>query len=445
MNKLLLCTALLLTACAPGGPVMVDLGDIDDYRDFLEERDEEEAPEVFKPEPLYVSATGKVRAEPDIAVITATISAKDKNESRAVDDMSKIINAVQAALEGQALETGFTGVNSRREFDEACLNANQAARQRQAQIQNDYWFNRRLDQRGDKEIKRRPAKTRIAQQVCEAQLIKVSTQMVLRIQPASAAGDALRALSDAGAEQARLYGYDFTDYDALYQDAASKAVSMARKKAETTARLAGAVLGEIESFSVTRPERTSRFGPQPNVIRPARRFQGQSGSVIDRKVNRRRGPQPPPVNSYAQPQAAMTTCWDGTVVSNGGYCPASPVMDDEIVVTGTRGGAAGYGAAMETVVVQEASTELVSVPATWETVYDNGVARRVVKTPASTVERVIPAVTKQQFRGAATGGQTTNALSMSLLSGPQTISVTANLSYTYDTPLNGKIIMEGEE
>ena len=39
---------------------------------------------------------------------------------------------------------------------------------------------------------------------------------------------------------------------------------------------------------------------------------------------------------------------------------------------------------------------------------------------------------------------TTNALSMSLLSGPKTISVTANLSYDYETPLNGKIIIKDE-
>lgn len=425
MNKLWFGAALILCACAPQKNVMVDLGDVDDYRDFLEDRADEEAPEPFKPEPLYVSAIGKVRAQPDIAVITAAISAENKNESAAMDEMSKIVNAVQDALSGQEIETGFTGINSRREFDETCRNDVQSAVQRHNQITSDYWFNRRLDQRGDTKTKRRPAKARISQKVCAAQSLKVSTQMVIRIQPADAAGDVLRALSDAGAENARLFGYDFTDYDGLYQKAAEKAVTMAREKAEAIARLAGATLADIESFSVSGPSRTGRFGPQPNVIRPARPYQGQSGSVVDRQTNQRS-------SSYA--------------------APAPTVMNDDIVVTGSRL-ARDYATdrdsmVAETVIVQEASTELVTIPAQWETIYENGQARRVVKTPASVQERTIPAVTKMQTRRVKNGSgaaATTNALSMSLLSGPQTISVTANLSYNYETPLDGKIIMDGEE
>ena len=423
MNKRAFCAALILsgfTACAPQKNVMVDFGDVEDYQDFLEERDENEAPEPFKPEPLYVSATGKVRAQPDIAVITATISAEDKNESRAVDEMSKIVNAVQDALSGREIETGFTGVSSRREFDQACLNANRAARLRHNQINGDYWFNRRLDQRGDTETKRRPARPRIAQNVCSAQTLKVATQMVIRIQPAEAAGDALRALSDAGAENAQLFGYDFTDYDALYQEAAEKAVAMARSKAETTARLAGATLGEIENFLVTAPVRTSRFGPQPNIIRPARPYKGQSGSVVDRQTNQR-GRTPArmttcwdgsklPKNGSCPPEPVrQMSCWDGSVISNGGVCPSAPrpSFDDEIIVTSSK----------KSVTDRDMATAG----------FSQSEPQRVV-----TGKRV-------------TRSRTTNALSMSLLSGPQTISVTADLFYSYETPLDGKIIMEGEE
>ncbi len=440
MSKFLLLGAALtcvaaLAACSPNQP-SIDLGDLEDYADFLEDQGDIMPPIPFKAEPLSVTATGKVRATPDIAVITATISAEDVNESKAVNAMSEIINAVQSSLSAQDVETGFTGINSRREFDQKCRNANLVASQRHSQIQGDYWFNRRLDQRGDTETKRRADIPRVAQTVCNAQSIKVTTNMVIRIQPADAAGDALRALADAGAENARLFGYDFTDYDSLYQDAAAKAVKMARNKAETIASLSGATLGEIETFMVGTPSRTGRFGPQPNVIRPARPYQGQSGSAVDRQVRknskRQYGTKPPPPSMVRAAPAPEVE-----------YSPM--MMEDQIMATGSRQAAGGGGytsgeALTETIVVQEASTELMVIPATYETVYENGVARRVVKTPASTVERSIPAVTKTIQRRSST----TNALSMSLLSGPQTIEVTANLSYAYDTPLDGKVIVEPE-
>jgi len=322
----------LMACTAQGGSedIVLDLGDVEYYADFLADRDDVVEPEPFKPEPLFVSAVGKVQAQPNIAVITAVITAEDKNESRAVNEMGEIINHVQTALKGRDIETGFTAINSTREFDERCRNENRFAWRRQNQIQQDYNFNKNLDRRGDTKTKR-------------------------------------------------------------------------------------------------------RFGPQPNVIRPANRYQGPSGSAIDRQKN----------NGYNKDY----------------YSKPAPVALSM----------------METVTVQEASTELVTIPATYETVMEtvvtqegytdaNGnsvppitqqVAHRVVKTPASTQERVIPAVTRQQSRrvlvspgqAGANGGRSanTNALSISLLSGPQTVSVTANLGYTYETPLNGKIIVEPED
>ena len=54
-----------------------------------------------------------------------------------------------------------------------------------------------------------------------------------------------------------------------------------------------------------------------------------------------------------------------------------------------------YETIEESIVVQEASTELISVPPAYETLADGS---RVVKMPASTTERVIPAVTKMETR-----------------------------------------------
>ena len=75
--------------------------------------------------------------------------------------------------------------------------------------------------------------------------------------------------------------------------------------------------------------------------------------------------------------------------------------------------------------------------------------RRVIKSPASTVERVIPAVTKQQTRRvvktparsveiAPEHGSANNALKMSL-AGARTISVNASLTYSYATPIDGTL------
>jgi len=120
----------------------------------------------------------------------------------------------------------------------------------------------------------------------------------------------------------------------------------------------------------------------------------------------------------------------------------------------------------ETVVVQPASVEYVSVPAQYETVYEtivvqeastelinvNGTvtervipavtkqeARRVIKTPASSVERVIP--------GGGVSAQTgaSNALNESMMSGSKTIRVTASVSYNYETPLDGVIFKVPED
>lgn len=379
---------IVMAGCVPQNDALrVDLGDVDDYTDWLQARDAAEAPTPFTPEPLVVSAEGKVRAQPDIAVVTATITATDKNDSQAVDRMSGIINAAQAALANRNVETGFTSVTSSREFDQTCRNANMFAAQRHTQIQNDFYFNRRLDREGDTKTKRRTPKPRLSQQVCQAQEIKVATQMVIRIQPAEAAGEALRALADAGAKDSQLFGYDYSDYDALYQEAAANAVALARTKAETVARLSGAQLGELVDFRVNAPARQGRFGPQPNIIRPARPYQGQSGSVIDRQVNNRERELSVPA------PVAQVQRWDG---SRGDF------EEDVVVVTAAR------------------------------------------KSSVNQFAERLAGAQRAATPNYASGQPTSNALSISLLSGPQTIRVSATLSYDYETLLNGKIIVEPE-
>ena len=443
--------------------------------------------------------------------------------------MSIIVNTVQDSLSDYDVETGFTAVRSTQEFDEECLNDNQSSRQRHNEIRQDFNFNDRLDRRGDTQIKRRTEKARLAQKVCSAQSIKVSTDMVIRIHPADTAGDALRALADAGTTQARLFGYDFKDYDILYQQAADKAVSLAKRKAEMIAHRSGASLGELESLIISRPAQTGRFGPQPNVIRSANRYNGQTGSVVERQTHKRGQPKLPAHRNKTRPPAPTFTCWNGKVVFYLSHCPDQPINGTstqggsigEVIVAGsspiTRGQFTVFNG-VSNQVVQSTQTVInnageilcrVTIPPKYKTV-----TKQLIKTPARTVERHVPAVTKDiivksanpdgsykevvktitvkeaytdidvipaeyeprteqilvepgrvEWKPASQAinagefkavkfpkGQsetlknapTTNALSMSLLSGPKTISVTANLSYDYETPLNGKFIIKDE-
>jgi len=290
-------------------------------------------------------------------------------------------------------------------------------------------------------------------------------------------------------------GFDFSDYDALYKEASEKAVKNAREKAEISARIAGTKLTTIESFSVSRTERQSRYGQQAKIISPHGNRSvtpKQRITFADRVIrsqgtprNRLYRPPPPPPPPVAQ---AAFTCWDGTMVFSAGQCPGQPVAaapSPSFSGSSSAGfSSSGIGSpagrisplfetVTETVVVQEASTELVTVPAVFETINETivvqeafgntpavtkQIARRVVKTPARTVERAVPAVTKQETRrvlknrgavggggGVSTQAGASNALNESMLSGSKTIRVTASVSYNYETPLDGVIFKVPEE
>ena len=441
MNRWVCVTALILAGCSGKEELKLDLGEIDAYKTYLAANEQEIDNPPFEAEPLSVSAVGKIRAQPDLAVITARISHIDKNESRAVDNVAAQINALQSAFEGKDIELGFTAIRSAREFDEACRFANQAARTRHREVQQDYWFNKRLNDRGDTETKRRDPKPRLRETICAAQEIKISSDVVIRVKPASEAGEVLNILAQNNIESSNLFGYDFSDFDALYQQAADKAVKLARKKADIVARGAGASLGEIKHFSVSRPNRIGRFGPQPTIIRPQRPPENLHGSVIDRYKNIRlnnrrfRGSSLPPGDSL--PGESFQRCPDGS------WIPSKQVCNSSVLTSSFTSSSSAYD--NELIVIQEASSELIPTPPVYETIYDNGIARRVIKQPASSQERVIPAVVKKRSELFIGEGGNTNALSMSLFSGPQTISVTASLSYQYDTPMSGKIIIHPEK
>lgn len=393
MNRALWGTvAALLASCTPADKdLRLDVGDVADYTDWLIERGEDVDPIPFTADPLVVEADGIVRATPDIAVIVATLANEDINEARAVDAVSQTLNAVQLALRDHTVETGFTALSSKAQYPRSCVLERSAAWQRHNQILRDYNFNRRLDQRGDMDTKRRPARPRVVVPDCRAESIRVETSLVVRVSPAEDAGAILNALGDAGAETAQLYGYDFSDYDALYSEAADRAVSNARRKAETIARLAEGDLDALIGFAVTPPNRIGRFGPQPTVIRSDRPESGNGETAIEGHLDRQEEDSAPSARGYgsAPPPPALMR---------------SDMMADEIIVTGSR----------------------VSRAYARRQTFANGGAAR------------------SDQDGFNTGGST-NALTMSLMSGPQTIRVTATLSYAYPTLLDGALIVETED
>ena len=232
-----------------------------------------------------------------------------------------------------------------------------------------------------------------------------------RAMPASEAGNIINDFTAAGVNKVDLFGYDFSDYDALYKEASTKAVLDAKRKAERIAKTSGTELTEIVGFIVDRPQRTARFGPQAMVITNHQNRSVAAGHYAQDAINvtgARGGaysgaiPQPTLVSSYGNFSGANTSGYNP-----GQFTVFNGVSNQVVQSTGT--------------VVNQTGEILTSVqiPAKYRTV--NG--QRVLVSPAQT------------------GGQSagTNALKMSLQAGQRTITVNANLSYLYKTPIDGTI------
>ena len=474
-------TACLLISCSRNQPnVALEVPDIENYLDWKDDQEDVEI-EPFKAEPIQVTGTGTVRAAPDIAVLTGLIQTEANIDHEAMDASANIINRVQEIIDGKDVVISFTTISSAELRDETCLAFNREASQRHNDINADNWFNKReLSRREDVRQKLREPKNRIAQKVCEVTHVENYIGFTAWVRPSGEVSQYIRAFTEAGVDNVNLFGFDFSNYDALYKEAAEKAVKNAREKAEISARIAGTKLTTVETFSVTKTERRSRYGQQAMIISPHgnRSVTPQQSTTFSDRVIRSQGtprnsrnyaPEPVPA-----PRAAFS-CWDGTMVFSAGQCPGQPVAappSPSFSGSSSAGfSSSGIGSpagrisplfetVTETVVVQEASTELVTIPPTYETVYETVVtqeasgnspaqtqqiARRVVKTPARTTERTVPAVTKQITRrvlknpGSGNGGggvsaQTgsSNALNESMLSGSKTC-----LLYTSPSPRDG--------
>lgn len=402
---------------------------------------------AFESRPIQVSGVGRVEAAPNIAVITGLIETAADADDVAVDKAAKIINAVQAALQNKDAELNFTHISATEKRDEDCQKHNVETGVRQTEIVRDNQHNLRIKNQIERGVntktKPREAKARMSLKLCPVLETEAKLGFVVRIAPADAAADVIKILTDAGVENVNLFGYDFENYDALYQEAAAKAVKDAKAKAQLISHRAGTELLEIANFRVDAPDRTSRFGPQALIIAnhgnrnvAAGRYGVQTGAVINSG----------PTTELISVPATFETVNETVVVQPASveYVSIPPV----------------YETVTETVVVQEASTELVVIPATAYSparttertvpAKTSTVNRRVIRTPASTVERTVPAVTKQVARRVLKtparttervipgSGPASNALKMSL-AGTRTIEVNAQLTYHYKTPIDGTL------
>jgi len=107
---------------------------------------------------------------------------------------------------------------------------------------------------------------RLPQKSCTVLSVKANLRFTARIHPAERAPEFMNAFTQAGVTKVNLFGYDFSDYDTVYQKAAENAVQNAREKAELIAQKSGTKLKKVQSFSVSQPTRFGRFGPQSKTV-----------------------------------------------------------------------------------------------------------------------------------------------------------------------------------
>jgi len=365
---------------------------------WLEEQKKGEPSNAFKAKPMQVTGKGRVRAVPDIAVITGTITTEADQDDTAIDEAAIIINAVQEAVKGQSVDLNFTQIRTSENRDTDCLARNGKSLARHYAIINDNNYNanikRQLEQGVDIKIKPRKPQKRIDSELCPVTHIEAKLSFTARVTPASEAGNVINDFTTAGVGQVDLFGYDFSDYDAYYKEASTKAVKDAKTKAERVAKIAGTTLTEIVSFRVDQPQRTTRFGPQAMII-----TSHKNRNVMPGNYN-----------------------FNDQIVTTGGYTQPAPI-------TSYQGGYSSGGA----------STSYGASNQGPFTVF-NGSSNQVVQSTETIVRPTGEILTSVRFPLNQNTAPANNALKMSLQAGQRTITVNAYLNYIYETPIDGSVV-----
>lgn len=389
-------TVLLLAGCEAKSDepeIVVFFEDYQDWKDWKKEQDAQAEIEAFKPSPIFVTGIGRSRGKPDIAVLSGAIKTKAEYDYAAVDEAGLIINKVQEAARGADIDFSFTQVATAEIRDPECLSHNRYAWHRHNDIIADNNFNMWLKQQ-PKENRQQPRKPkpRIAQKTCPVTHIEGYVSFTAWVNPVDKAGDYINAFTAAGVDKVTLFGYDFSNYDALYREAAEQAVLNAKAKAVMSAKTAGTKLTTLEQFWVGPTQRTTRYGQQAMII----------SNHGNRYVAQRK---------YHDTQSNVITA------RGNGYAAET----DEIVVTATKRSAG----------------------------YTDTTPMAVMAPPTPMIMPEAGLLGASQFNepnmADVTNIPQNNALRMTMLSGGQTITVRAGLSFSYETPLNGKVIIQDDE
>jgi len=392
----------------------IDYHKMQAFNVWLEEQKKGEPSKAFKAKPVQVTGKGRVRATPDIAVVTGFITTEADQDDTAMHEVAKIINAVQAAVKIKDVELNFTQIQTVEKRDNDCLVRNQKSLSHHNNIIHDNQYNanikRRLEQGLDIKLKPRKAIPRLSTEVCPVTHIEANLHFTARVKPASEAGNIINDFTAAGVNKVELFGYDFSDYDALYKEASSKAVKDAKLKAERVAEIAGTRLTDIIRFRVDSPQRLKRVGEQAMIITSHQnRHAGTQGGIGFHDSVLTSG------NSGFQTTSAPT---------RGQFTVFNGVSNQVVQST-------------ETIVNQTGEILCrVLIPAKYQTITRNGKTERILVEPAK--EEWKPG--SQAINAANLKASSTNALKMSLQAGQQTIIVNAYLDYLYETPIDGSVV-----
>lgn len=166
-----------------------------------------------KSDTFNVTGEGKVTAKPDIASITAGISAQGQTVKAAQDEINSVINKVSEALKQNGVDV--------KDIQTANYN-----------IYPTYDFTGRTQ--------------RITG-------YSASTNLLIKVRNLDSVNNVIDTATGNGANQVSGVSFDIDDKTKLQNEAREKAVEEAKKKAEQAAKIAGFRLGRIINYSENQP------------------------------------------------------------------------------------------------------------------------------------------------------------------------------------------------
>ena len=223
MPRYLLVTAttLLLSACNASSPKSM-------------------SPDEIKT--IMVTGVGEIEVLPDRFVISGAVIKQDDDLTSAMNALADVVNAAQEKLgkSPKASSSGFNfaAVNTTGVQDPACVLFNQEAQRTNATLRQD--------------------EERVKAKICKDVTKQASLSFTYTGSPADQAGQAISALTEAGAIRVKLNGFKVSNVETLELEAAQKAVENARQKAVQLASTGGSVIKGVKNLAAYQP--TYQYG-----------------------------------------------------------------------------------------------------------------------------------------------------------------------------------------